>query len=58
MDWDILDGWVWALVIVGGPLLMGILMYVYGSRRRRLSPAEQKVSDEAAHKNWGKERIR
>jgi hypothetical protein len=58
MDWDIADGWVWALVIVGGPLLMGILMYVYGSRRRRLTPTEQKVSDQTAHENWGKERIR
>ena len=26
--WDIADGWVWALVIVGGPLLIGIFMAV------------------------------
>ena len=57
MDWDIADGWVWAVVIIGGPLLMGILMYVYGSRRR-LTATEQKVSDQVAHDNWGKERIR
>jgi hypothetical protein len=46
------------VVIIGGPLLMGILMYVYGSRRRRLTATEQKVSDQVAHDNWGKERIR
>jgi hypothetical protein len=58
MMWDIADGWVWALVIVGGPLLIGIFMAVAGSRRRRLTRTEQKVSDEVAHKNWGKEQIR
>ena len=56
--WDIADGWVWALVIVGGPLLIGIFMAVFSSRRRRLSQTEQKISDQAAHENWGKERIR
>ena len=54
---DIADGWVWALVIVGGPLLIGIFMAVF-SRRRKLSQAERKASDQAAHENWGKERIR
>ena len=58
MDLDIADGWVWALVIVGGPLLLGIFMWVFSSRRRRLIQNEQQISDEAAHENWGKERIR
>lgn len=58
MDWDIADGWVWALVIVGGPLLIGIFMAVFSSRRRRLSRTEQKAADQAAHENWGKERVR
>jgi hypothetical protein len=57
MDWDIADGWVWALVVVGGPLLIGIFMAVFSSRRRRLTRTEQKVADQAAHENWGKERI-
>jgi hypothetical protein len=57
MDWDIADGWVWALVIVGGPLLMGIFMYVFG-RRSRLNRVEREVSERGAHENWGKERIR
>ena len=54
---DIADGWVWGLVIVGGPLLIGIFMAVASSRRRRLSRTEQKASDKVAHDNWGKERI-
>jgi hypothetical protein len=58
MMWDIADGWVWALVIIGGPLLIGIFMAVASSRRRRLTRTEQKVSDDVAHKNWGKEQIR
>jgi len=58
MDWDMADGWVWALVIIGGPLLIGIFMAYYSSRRRRLTRTEQQVSDQAAHENWGKERIR
>jgi len=57
MEWDIADGWVWALVIVGGPLLIGIFMYVFGNRRRRLTAHEREVSDQAARENWGKERI-
>lgn len=58
MNWDIADGWVWALVVIGGPLLIGIFMYVYGSRRRRLTEEERKISEQGAHENWGKERIR
>jgi hypothetical protein len=57
MSWDIADGWVWGLVIIGGPLLIGIFMYVFGNRRNRLTQEERKISDQAAHKNWGKERI-
>ena len=58
MDWDIADGWIWALVIIGGPLLMGLFMYIFGQRRRRLTPNEQRASEQGAHENWGKERIR
>ncbi len=57
MDWDIADGWIWGLVIIGGPLLIGIFMAVFSSRRRRLTRTEQKLSDQTAHENWGKERI-
>lgn len=58
MNWDIADGWVWALVIMGGPLLIGIFMFVFSGRRNRLNRVERDIADEAAHKNWGKERIR
>jgi hypothetical protein len=58
MDWDIADGWIWALVIIGGPLLMGIFMYVFGNRRNRLNRVEREVSEQGAHDNWGKERVR
>lgn len=57
MDFDIADGWVWALVIIGGPLLMGIFMWVFGGRRR-MSAEQRKAADQAAHDNWGKERVR
>jgi hypothetical protein len=56
MDWDIADGWVWGLVIIGGPLLLGIFMAVF-NRRRKLTRSEQKAVDQATRENWGKERI-
>ncbi|MGO4389210.1 hypothetical protein AB4Y85_16900 [Microvirga sp. 2YAF29] len=55
---DIADGWVWALVIIGGPLLMGIFLYMYTGRRNQLTPTEKRMSDQAARENWGKEEIR
>lgn len=58
MNWDIADGWVWALVIIGGPVLLGLLMYVFSGRRNRLNRVEREVSDQGAHENWGKERVR
>lgn len=58
MNWDIADGWIMALLVIGGPLLLGIFMYVFGQRRHRLTANEQRISDEATHENWGKERIR
>ncbi|WP_230532438.1 hypothetical protein [Microvirga roseola] len=56
MEWDIADGWVWALVVIGGPLLIGIFMFVYG-RRRRLNRVEREAAREGTRENWGKERI-
>lgn len=57
MNWDIADGWVWGLVIIGGPLLLGIFLYVFTSRRNRLNRVEREISEQGAHDNWGKERI-
>ncbi len=55
---DIADGWVWGLVIVGGPLLIGIFMLLFVNRRNKLNRVEREASDQAAHENWGKERVR
>ncbi|WP_166802146.1 hypothetical protein [Microvirga pakistanensis] len=55
---DIADGWVWALVIVGGPLLMGLFMLVFANRRNKLNRVEREASEQGAHENWGKERVR
>jgi hypothetical protein len=55
---DIADGWVWGLVIIGGPLLLGLFMLVFANRRNKLNRVEREASDQAAHENWGKERIR
>lgn len=55
--WDIADGWVWGLVIIGGPLLIGIFLLLFSGRRRRLNRTEQKAIDEATRENWGKERM-
>ena len=53
-----MDGWLWALVIVGGPILLGLFLFLYGDLGRKLTRSERKVSEEAAHENWGKEKIR
>jgi len=55
---DIADGWIWALVIIGGPLLMAIFMLFFANRRNRLNRVEREVSEQGARENWGKERIR
>jgi len=54
---DIADGWMWGLVIIGGPLLIAIFMAVFANRRNRLNRVEREISEQGAHKNWGKEEI-
>jgi len=51
-----MDGLIWALVIVGGPVLLGLAIWLFGDFRRR-SSRTKKVSDQVARENWGKERI-
>jgi len=53
-----MDGMIWAIVIVGGPLLLGLAIFLFGTRRRRLNRVEREIADERAHENWGKEEIR
>jgi hypothetical protein len=52
-----MDGLLWALVIIGGPVLLGLVMFLYSGRRRRLTSGEKAVSDRVARENWGKEEI-
>jgi hypothetical protein len=52
-----IGGWIWGLVVIGGPILLGLALFV-ASRRRRLTRGERAQSDQVARKNWGKERIR
>lgn len=53
-----MDGMLWGLVVVGGPLLLGLAIFLFGARRRRLSQTERTIADQQAHENWGKEEIR
>lgn len=53
-----MEGWIWGLVIIGGPILIGLAMFIFGDMRRRPTPGERAAGDRAAHENWGKEEIR
>jgi hypothetical protein len=48
---------VWGLIFVGGLVLLGAAIFLFGDRLRPLSRAERKRSDEAARENWGKEKV-
>ena len=52
-----MEGVLWGLVIVGGPILLGLAVFLFGQRRRR-SRSEKLASDQTARDNWGKEQIR
>ena len=49
---------VWALIFVGGLVLLGAVMFFFGDRLRPLNREERKRSDAAARDNWGKENMR
>ncbi len=53
-----MDGFLWGFVIVGGPVLLGLALFLFGFRRRRLNQTERTIADQQAHQNWGKEEIR
>jgi hypothetical protein len=44
--------WIPAIV------LLGIVLFFFASRQKRLTPTEQQQSDKAARENWGKENVR
>jgi hypothetical protein len=48
---------VWGLIFVGGLVLLGAAIVLFGHRLRPLSREERKRSDEAARQNWGKENM-
>jgi len=50
-------GWLWAFVIIGGPILLGLAIFTV-ARRRRLTQQEFQLAERSARENWGKERIR
>jgi len=50
-------GWLWAIVIIGGPILLGLAIFMV-TRRRRLTQREFQLAERGARENWGKERIR
>jgi hypothetical protein len=52
-----MEGYLWALVIVGGPILLGVAIWLFGDQRRRLTRAERERSEQGARENWGKEEI-
>jgi uncharacterized protein HemX len=53
-----MEGVLWGLVIVGGPILLGLAVFMFGQRRRRLSQSEKQAAQQATKENWGKEQIR
>lgn len=50
-------GGLWAIMVVGGPIVLGVaVLAVYFQRRR--SRQSQGQGETAARKNWNKEEIR
>jgi hypothetical protein len=52
-----MDYWGY-LLIGGGIVLLGLLIFLFGNRLRPLGPEERRRSEEAARENWGKEKVR
>lgn len=44
----------WAIAII----VLGLAIFFFATRQRRLKGAEREMSDQAARRNWGKEEIR
>jgi hypothetical protein len=43
----------WAI----GIIVLGLVIFFFATRQRRLKGAERQMSDQAARRNWGKEEI-
>lgn len=46
------------LTWVLGIVLLGIVLFVFATRQRKLSAPQRRQSDKAARENWGKENVR
>jgi len=46
------------LTWIVGIVLLGIVLFVFATRQRRLSAAQRAETDKAARENWGKENVR
>jgi hypothetical protein len=53
-----MDGIIWAIGIGGGLVALGLVVFLFGDRQRRLTKREKEVSQQTARENWGKEEIR
>ena len=45
------------VIFVGGLVLLGAAIFLFGDRLRPPSRAERKRSEEAARENWSKEKV-
>jgi hypothetical protein len=52
-----MSGFSFELLWIPGIILLGIVMFVFATRQRRLTASERKASDAAARENWGKENV-
>jgi hypothetical protein len=41
-----------------GIVILGVVVFFFATRQRRLTPHERARTDKVAHENWGKEEIR
>jgi hypothetical protein len=41
-----------------GIVILGVVIFFFATRQRRLTPRERARTDKVAHENWGKEEIR
>jgi hypothetical protein len=46
--------WVWLVAIV----VLGLALFAFGTRQRKLSRAERERADQATRENWDKEEVR
>ena len=53
-----MDGMFWGVGVIGGPLVLGLAIFLFGMRHRKLTQTERRAADQRAHENWGKEEIR